>query len=52
MRIEEILAKLELIEVQARVTLALAKEMRQMLAARTDPEATVEMQPLIGRKAA
>jgi type II secretory pathway component PulJ len=55
-RTEEILAKLELIEVQARATLALAKDIRQMLAARpvVDPEATLEipLQTLAGRKAA
>jgi hypothetical protein len=58
MQIEEILSKLELIEVQARCTLALAKEIRQMLArqmveAHLDPEATLEFPAeALGRKAA
>jgi hypothetical protein len=58
MQIEEILSKLELIEVQARCTLALAKEIREALArqmheARFDPEATQEFPTeTLGRKAA
>jgi hypothetical protein len=43
MNTKDLLAKLELIEVQARVTLSLAQEIRQMLTARPDLEATVEM---------
>jgi hypothetical protein len=43
MNTKEVLAKLELIEVQARVTLSLAQEIRQMLTARPDLEATIEM---------
>jgi hypothetical protein len=53
MNTEEILRRLELIEVQARVTLSLAKEIRQMLIARTDPEATQEIPvETLDRKAA
>jgi hypothetical protein len=58
MRIEEILSKLELIEVQARSTLALAQEIRQVLARQVqeapfDPEATQEFPTeTLGRKAA
>ena len=41
---EELLSKLELIEVQARVTLALAKDIRRILAAQSNPETTLELQ--------
>jgi hypothetical protein len=58
MQIEEILSKLELIEVQARCTLALAREIREELARQGhkvpfDPEATQEFPTeTLGRKAA
>lgn len=43
MNTKDLLAKLELIEVQARVALSLAQEIRQMVTARPDLEATVEL---------
>ena len=52
---QELLAKLELIEVQARVTLTLVKDIRRMLAAQSNPEQTLELQIPVeseGRKAA
>lgn len=55
MNTQELLAKLELIEVQSRVTLALVKDIRRMLAVQTNPEETLELQLPAepeGRKAA
>jgi hypothetical protein len=55
MNTQELLAKLELIEVQSRVTLALVKDIRRMLAAQANPEDTLELQLPAepeGRKAA
>jgi len=57
MNAQELLAKLELIEVQARVTLTLVKDVRRMLAAQANPEVTLELQfpaksDTEGRKAA
>jgi len=56
MNTQELLAKLELIEVQARVTLALAQDIRRMLAEQPripNLEDTVELPAAaLGRKAA
>lgn len=51
---DEILAKLELIEVQARTMLMLAKEIRRLLAAEANPEDTLDRPagPRLGKKAA